>query len=112
MNITPAALIEGVALTVSEVEYYSVPESYIGSGIGDITILNTGTVDATVSVWIIPETSSSAVSNAILYDFPLPPKFPHNFSMRKFMNPGTRIAALASVGSIVSLSVSGVVVTI
>ncbi len=111
MEISPAALIEGVALTDSEVGYYTVDDETIGAGVGDITLLNTSAADVTVSLWLIPEGDTSDVANAILYEFTLPAKIPQNFSMRKFINPGTSIAALASVTDVVALSVSGVVVT-
>lgn len=111
MDITPAALIEGVALTDAEVGYYVVSDELFGAGLGDITLLNTDAAEVTVSVWLIPEGDTSGVANAILKDYVLPPTIPQNFSFRKFMNPGTTIAALASVTDVVAFSASGVTVT-
>ena len=111
MVVTPTALVEGSALTGSEADYYTVPDTAISAGIGDVSLLNTSASDVTVEVYAVPKGDSSGVANAVLKSFPLPPGIPQNFSMRRVINPGTTIKALASTGSVVAFSVSGVVVT-
>lgn len=105
----PAAHIAGVALTTSETVYFIASEQ--GAGIGDIDILNTHTENVTVSIWAIPSGGSSGVSNALLLNFDCIPGIPQNFAKRRYINPGTQIAAKASVADVVSLAISGVVVT-
>lgn len=111
MLVTPTALVEGSALTDSEADYYTVPDECVCAGIGDISFINTSAADVTVSAYAVPVGDSSGVANAIVKAFTLPPGIPQNFSMRRVINPGTTIKALASSASVVSFSVSGVVVT-
>lgn len=108
MAITPVKMTAGSALTNALVTYYTVPATSKQAIVKEIEFCNTDTVARTVTVNIIPSAGSASVANTVYSAITIQPGETKNFSRSTVMLPGGFIQALASVGAVVSMDVSGV----
>lgn len=112
MLYTPKVFAAGSALTASAATYYTAPAGIVCSILKELILCNTDTVARTFTVYVVPAAGSAAVANTIFSGVSLQPGESKLFSLSKVMTTGSFLQALASSASVVSLTASGIEVTL
>ena len=111
MNLAKS-LINGSTLTSSVATYYTVPAGAT-CRLTQASILNTDTVNRTVSIWVVASGGSTGVNNQRIRSKTLVPNeswVPFQI-LGKTMNAGTTIQVQADANSVVSMDASGIELT-
>lgn len=95
------------ALDNTEGDVYTVPALTVAR-VTQLVLCNSDSVDRTVRVWAIPPAGSSAIANAIFYDFTVPANMSIFEEVNMFLAAGAKIRGLASVAAVVSCQAYGI----
>lgn len=108
MTISLKNLVPGSVLTAAFVSYYTAPAG-TAARINNATLTNFDVVARTATVAIVPSGGAAATSNESIVAKSLQPNETYNCPelIGKNVMPGGTIQALASLGSAVTLMVSG-----
>lgn len=111
MNV-PKALNNGATLTTSTAGYYTVPAGAVTT-ITQASLVNSDTVNRTVSLWVVPSGGSPNAANIRIKDKTLTPgeSWVPFVIIGKKMGQGATVQAVCDANSVVSLDLSGTEVT-
>ena len=108
MAYTEKSFAQGSALTNALVTYYTAPASVIKSIVKEMTFCNTSASPVTFTLNCVPSAGAASVGNTQFNLVTLQANETKIFGRTLVMNPGDFIQALASVGAVVSMNISGV----
>lgn len=94
------------AVGTSLATHYTAPGS-TKARITEVTLCNTTTADITIRVHFVPSGGSADTTNAILYDFPVPPGVPFIIPLNSWLNTGDFIRMVAASAGIAA-TISGI----
>lgn len=105
-NYYPKALVDGVVVTSSEVNLYTVPSTANSTIVTEINIITENATGETVKVYFKP-TGASAALATLAYVGQVSSVLPGFNFRRTVLNPGTTISVIGTTGSISSIRISG-----